>query len=225
MKETLKRSLLCAGLSEGDLEKLCGILSANAFIKKIDAQETLMPIGIVSDYIYLLEEGLVRTVNYTNAGEEISFFYFKEGDFVGLINTIAEEKCYSEYVAVKASSAYAIPVDDFRGSMDAILPFQKNILKAVSHKSLDLIQLVVISRRKRTRDRICSYLYMEYEKNNDSTYRTPFTIELLARRLNLTRSALSKELHAMEEEGLVKISKNRIYLPDPEKLKDYLFHD
>lgn len=221
--EILKKVSLCCQLTDRDLDKLAFILSKNAFVKNVDANESLMKMGERPRYIYLLESGMVRTVNYTAAGEEIFFYYFSEGTLIGILNVIGKANNYSEYISMKKSRLYAIPAENLNCALDTLPAFTRVVLEDVSRKSIELVQLIVISRRKKTRDRICSYLYMNYAKTKETTYHTPFTIEMLAKTLNLTRSALSKELHMLENEGLISIAKNKIYLKNPEKLEDSLF--
>lgn len=214
---------MCSKLADEVLEKLSGILSENAFVKTVGVNESLMKIGERPRYIYLLESGMVRTVNYTETGEEIFFYYFSENTMVGIVNVIGNANNFSEYISMKKSRLYAIPIENLNRALDELPQFTRAVLDEVSRKSLELVQLVVISRRKKTRDRICSYLYLNFQKTEDTTYHTPFTIEMLAKTLNLTRSALSKELHQLEDEEIISIAKNKIYLKDPEKLYDSLF--
>ncbi|MCI6017617.1 MAG: Crp/Fnr family transcriptional regulator [Clostridiales bacterium] len=221
--EALKKVPLCSSMPMDELKKLGVVLSEYSFIKTMEPNERLMEIGKRTEYLYLLESGMIRTVNYSSAGEEIFFYYFQERTFIGVVNIICRVKNYSDYITMKKSRLYCIPVENFYKALDEIPSFTKAVLEEVSKKSLDLVQLVVVSRRKKTRDRICSYLYLNYMKTGEKMYSTPLTIEMLAKTLNLTRSALSKELHQMEDEGLITVLKNKIQIINPEKLEDSLF--
>ncbi len=222
-RELLRLQVFCEELAPEELEKLEKILFKNSFVKKLEPKESLMQSGEKVKYIYLVESGMIRAINYTPTGEEIFFFYFSEGMAVGLLNAIGSVDNFSEFIAVKKSRLQAIPVENLNQAMTELPRFTRSVLTYVSKKSLELVQLVVISRRKKTRDRICSYLYLNYEKTKKTIYHTPFSIELLAKTLNLTRSACSKELHVLEVEGLISIEKNKIYLENPEGLKTCLF--
>lgn len=80
------------------------------------------------------------------------------------------------------------------------LIYQK--LDLVSHKSL--------------RDRIMHYLTLEAKKNNATSFTIPFSRSDLADYLTVDRSALSRELQRMAQEGLIRFSKNQFELLDAE---------
>ena len=221
--ELLRTLSICSNLKDTELNLLCEILSKNSYKKILEPKQPLLQIGDETDMVFILENGLVRTVNYTDTGEEIFFYCFEKGRVINLLNVLSGSINTSQYIGVKRSELHCIPGENLRQALDEISGFTKQVLIDISNRSLELIQLMVISRRKKTRERILSYLCLHYQKTGNQTYDVPFTIELLARRLNLTRSALSKELHVLEKENLISISKNQIYIKEPEKLADSLF--
>ncbi|MDF2939175.1 MAG: hypothetical protein K0Q90_4548 [Paenibacillaceae bacterium] len=75
-------------------------------------------------------------------------------------------------------------------------------LDLVSHKSL--------------RDRILHYLSLQARKNNAVQFEIPFSRSDLADYLTVDRSALSRELQRMAKDGLIRFSKSRFELLDPE---------
>ena len=62
--------------------------------------------------------------------------------------------------------------------------------------------------RKNIRGRLLTYLTAEYRKQGTSTFEIPFNRQQLADYLNVDRSALSKELGKMKEEGILDFHKN-----------------
>ncbi|MNF04433.1 transcriptional regulator FixK [compost metagenome] len=73
-------------------------------------------------------------------------------------------------------------------------------LDLVSHKSL--------------RDRIIHYLTLQAKKNNAAEFEISFTRSDLADYLTVDRSALSRELQRMAQDGLIRFTKNRFELLD-----------
>lgn len=73
-------------------------------------------------------------------------------------------------------------------------------LDIVSHKSL--------------RDRILHYLSLQARKSNALAFDIPFSGSDLADYLNVDRSALSRELQRMAEDGLIRFTKNHFELLD-----------
>lgn len=221
--ECLRKLPFCQKLSPEELQQLCHILSRHSFQKIVCANEPLTQLGEEIRYVYLVEQGLLRSVNYTPTGEEIFFYYFTEGAMINLVNAVGGEKNFSQFISMRESCLHCIPVENLHHALRTLPNFTYEVLEYVAGRALEQVRLSVISRQKRTRERICSYLYMHYTQTREPVYRTPFTIELLAKTLNLTRSAMSKELHQLEDEGLISISKNLIHIKQPEKLADDLF--
>lgn len=71
-------------------------------------------------------------------------------------------------------------------------------LDLVSHKSL--------------RERVLHYLSLQAQKNNSLSFEIPFSRSDLADYLTVDRSALSRELQRMAQDGLITISRNRFEL-------------
>jgi len=222
----LENSHICNSLSEADLSLLHNLLSPNSHTKTFQKNETIISIGDSSKHIYLLQKGTIKSINYTLTGEEISFFYFYSGEFVGLLNCLNFSPYNSQYIAYDMCEVVIIPSENFMKALDFIPVFTKSILLDVADRSIKLVKLETLSRQRKTRDRICAYLYMQYTETNQFNYTFPFTIEHLAKRLNLTRSALSKELHFLENQGIIQLRKNSIKIINIKKLKEnclYLF--
>jgi len=85
-----------------------------------------------------------------------------------------------------------------------------NLLKKVVQNNLHLNSKVNILSQKKIRDRIVIYLQSVYRSGN--TMQIPFNRQELANFLGVDRSALSRELSAMRDEGIIDFYKNEIIL-------------
>lgn len=81
--------------------------------------------------------------------------------------------------------------------------FLQNMLKAIGDKYFYLFDRISILREKKLRTRIMAYLYMLSERGENTVVTIPFTKTMLADYLLVHRSALSKELRRMEDDGIV----------------------
>lgn len=90
--------------------------------------------------------------------------------------------------------------------------FLKNILNASVRKNLVLSNRIFCTTPKSCRARILTYLSCQSVKAGSATFRIPFNRQQMADYLNLDRSALSKELGRMREEGLLEFHKNQFTL-------------
>ena len=71
---------------------------------------------------------------------------------------------------------------------------------------------------KSLRARISLWLLDEAHRAGSDTFTTPLTRAGLAEYLNCDRSALSRELGRMQEDGLIELFRSTFKLPDPERL-------
>ncbi len=219
----LDKLSFCQRFSNEERNELGNILLKNAFWKELKPNESLTQLGEPVNYVYVVDKGMLRNVNYTPDGEEISFYYFTEGDMINLLHAISGKESFAQLLCMKESKLCCIPVEDLLSALRILPNFCYEVLRFVAGKALTQVQLTVISRRKKTRDRIASFLFLHYNDTKEDVYSMSMTIGLLAKTLNLTRSALSKELHQLESEGAISIQKDKILLTDINILEDELF--
>lgn len=88
----------------------------------------------------------------------------------------------------------------------------KNLLNIAAHKNLTLSNRIFCTAPKTIRGRLLTYLANLSAKQKSQSLTLPFNRQQLADYLNLDRSALSKELGKMRNEGLISFHKNAITL-------------
>ncbi|MFZ2538525.1 MAG: Crp/Fnr family transcriptional regulator [Oscillospiraceae bacterium] len=84
----------------------------------------------------------------------------------------------------------------------------ENMLKLIASKSMFLNQKIDILSKRSTREKLLSYFLIQMEKSKSKHFTIPFSREELADFLCVDRSALSRELSKMRDEGLLKYNKN-----------------
>lgn len=89
-----------------------------------------------------------------------------------------------------------------------------NLLRISLHKNLALSERIFCTSPKTIRGRLLLYLSNQAAKAGSRTFTIPFNRQALADYLSLDRSALSKELGKMREEGLIEVEKNTFTLLD-----------
>lgn len=72
----LDKLSFCQRFSNEERNELGNILLKNAFWKELKPNESLTQLGEPVNYVYVVDKGMLRNVNYTPDGEEISFYYF-----------------------------------------------------------------------------------------------------------------------------------------------------
>ena len=81
--------------------------------------------------------------------------------------------------------------------------FLQNMLKTIGDKYFYLFDRISILREKKLRARIMAYLYILSDRGKNAVVTIPFTKTILADYLLVHRSALSKELRKMENDGII----------------------
>ena len=84
--------------------------------------------------------------------------------------------------------------------------FLQNMLKTLGDKCFDLFDRINIVREKSLRSKIMAYLYALSDSGKINTVKIPFTKTILADYLLVNRSALSKELRKMENDGIISVN-------------------
>lgn len=86
----------------------------------------------------------------------------------------------------------------------------KNLMKMISKRNTLLTDKIDILGQRTTRDKILALL--ETYRNGKKIFTIPYTREEMAKFLNADRSALSRELCKMRDEGILKFNKNHFEL-------------
>lgn len=123
-----------------------------------------------------------------------------------MVDATAAEDCEILFVNIKAL------LNDNNSSRSWYIKLLKNLLNIAAHKNLTLSNRIFCTAPKTIRGRLLTYLTNLSAKQKSQTLTLPFNRQQLADYLNLDRSALSKELGKMRDEGLISFNKNVIVL-------------
>lgn len=88
----------------------------------------------------------------------------------------------------------------------------ENMVRLICEKNVQLMEKVEVSSRKTLREKILTYLMLQSEKQGKKEFTIPLGRIELAEYLCADRSALSRELRKMEEEGIINYEKNTFRL-------------
>ena len=91
-------------------------------------------------------------------------------------------------------------------------PLLRRLLAVSMRKNLSLSQRIFCTTPKTVRGRLLTYFSAQAARCGRMEFEVPFNRQQMADYLNLDRSALSKELCKMRDEGLLEFDKNRFVL-------------
>ena len=87
-----------------------------------------------------------------------------------------------------------------------------NILQMVQEKTQRICEHLEVLSQRSIRERLNAYFKILSTQKNSNTFELPFTISDLADYLSVDRSAMSRELGKMKDEGLIQMERRKVTL-------------
>lgn len=167
----------------------------------------------------VLLRGSIEEFLYDENGNQITVAHIREGQIFG-----AELACsggMTSPVCLRTASDCTVMLLNFgvllsESSMGCPCRMQvtANLMQEFARQVLSFNTKVRILGQKRLRDRLKIYL-QTLSPNADSVYTLPYSRAALADFLCVDRSALSRELCHMRDEGILSFSGNKVCILDP----------
>lgn len=133
-----------------------------------------------------------------------------------LVDVVANENCRILFLKISVLKK-SLPANVSNESNDAIFwqtKLMKNLLAISSHKNLALSGRNFHTSQKTIRGRVMSYLNSVSLQKAAKEFDIPFDRQQLADYLAVERTALSKELRKMQDDGLIQYRLNHFVLND-----------
>lgn len=93
----------------------------------------------------------------------------------------------------------------------------ENMVELIAEKNLELIEKLEVTSRTSIREKLLTYLTRQAERTGSATFQVPMGRTELAEYLCTDRSAMTRELSRMREEGLIGFDKRTFTLLDWKK--------
>ncbi len=88
----------------------------------------------------------------------------------------------------------------------------ENMVRLIGDKNVQLMDKITVVSKRTLRDKILAYLRLQQEEQGKSSFTIPLGRMELAAYLCADRSALTRELSAMQQDGLILYQKNTFHL-------------
>lgn len=206
-------SPLFRGLLPEELDALsaAGFLRKKCFAKHtiiFRAGEHVQEIGVVLQGTVHIENldlwGTKSILSSISAGQAFAETYAFCGDAL-MVDAVAAEDCEVLFLHTAALS-------DTRVDPAVRAKLLRSLLAVSMRKNLSLSQRIFCTTPKTVRGRLLTYFSAHAAKAGSTEFDVPFNRQQMADYLNLDRSALSKELGRMRDEGLLTFQKNHFAL-------------
>ncbi len=210
--DTLRKTALFQGLSDEELTAVLPCLGA--LTRKYARGEALLLAGARPQAIGVVLSGTVHVSRESLLGESMLVASFEAGELFGesIVCAGIEESPVRVEAAADCEVLYVRP-DKLLATCSTGCRFHtrliENMVRMLAEKNLLLNAKMELLSQRSTRDKLLAYFDTRMRRGG-AAFELPFTREELADYLGVNRSAMSRELGKMREEGLIEISGRRV---------------
>ena len=211
--ETMRRTRLLRGMTDAELDTLMTCFAPR--VRRYAKGELLLMAGYETREVGLVLEGSITASKPLADGSTVVISHMGPGGvFADVlaggrsrspVNVAAAEPCLALYLPCEALLRPCAALHS------AHLKLLQNWLETISDKYFALDRRLELI--------CCMWLLEQRERCGADTFTTSMNRTELAAFLNCDRSALSRELSRMQEEGLIELFRGSFKLPDPERLR------
>ena len=233
--EQIKGTSLARGMTDADVDAL--LASSQVRLVRYKKGEIIFHEGDVPERLFLLISGAVRILKDTYSGRQIFLGEIrKPGVMFGEVYLFIERHAYDMFTQAlvptelleissrmltqgAADAALSEAYDSQRVRLQGLL--QKNLLRDFARKAYQMNNMLKVLASGSLRGKIARYLMLQPQQA-DGKICLPESRESTAIYLAVSRPALSRELSAMQREGILSVESRTIRILDRERLEEYL---
>ncbi|UMB53894.1 Crp/Fnr family transcriptional regulator [Lutibacter sp. A64] len=182
----------------------------NGILRTIDSHELLIDIGDKMTHIPLILSGAVKIIREDDNGDEIALYFLEKGDTcaISFVNCIHKTKSMFRGITEKETESIFIPVNKIDYWLVKYESWRHFIIDSYHMRLIEMVQSIDSLAFMKLDDRLLKYLNdkVKIMKNNI----LKITHQEIADDLNTSRVVVSRLLKILENEGKIKIKRNRI---------------
>ena len=204
---------LFENINDKNIEKLKRILKANT----VNYKKNVNVLSNVNrdDFIAIIDTGSVQLVFNDYDGNKTILEEIGSGEIFGSltvpvyseeITCITREDTQITYIEYNEITNDEIIKTDF------YIIFIKNLIKLLSQQVSTKNNRIELLTKRTTRDKLLEYFRIQSQEKGNKAFTIPMTFTELANYLSVDRSAMSREISYLKEEGFIKTNGKRITL-------------
>lgn len=181
-------------------------------IMRFRAGQTIMDAGDYVRIIPLVLEGVIKVVREDESGNELFLYYLQPGETCSMSFTccLAHKKSEIRASAEEDCIVIAIPVRYVDEWMTRYQSWKNYVMRTYDQRMMELIHTIDNIAFKRMDERLLDLLKKKAEAVGSRTILV--THQEIAYDLNASREAVSRLLKQLENEGTVRLGRNKIEL-------------
>ncbi|QSF47180.1 Crp/Fnr family transcriptional regulator [Paenibacillus tianjinensis] len=211
----IQNTILFKGFGSQEVQQALSCLQGT--IRDFAKKEVIFEQDELLDSAGIILYGNVLLCKENVSGNRFIFSELKSGEILGE-TALRLEREPSGYEAVSGSECRIL----FIRINNIVRPGQvtchlrgriiENMMALLLENNRAVYQKLDLVSHKSLRERVLHYLNLQAQKNNSARFEIPFSRTDLADYLTVDRSALSRELQRMVQDGLIRFSRNQFEL-------------
>lgn len=206
---------LFADIQEEELEPLLHCLGA--YEKKYGKGEMIFLETYDIRCVGIVLSGSVYMTKDSADGKKAILVHIQEGDIFGETFACHSQVCSTvSFEAAQAARVLFLPFRKMMHTCTASCLYHhrliENMVRMLAEKNTRLLDKVEVITQRTLRDKILMYLEQEAQRTGSSSFTISFGRQELADYLCADRSALTRELYHMQDEGILLIDKHHFTL-------------
>lgn len=202
---------LFSGVNEEDMRALLGCLGATA--RSYEKHSAIFHADDTPESVGVILSGSVHVIQEDYWGNRTILAHITSGGLFGEAFSCAEaDKLPVSVFATEKSEIMLIRYRKIIASCSSACEFHTrligNMIRILAEKNILLTQKIAVTSGRTTRDKLLAYLSAQAIRAGSGRFRIPFNRQELADYLCVDRSALSRELSRMREEGVLEYDKS-----------------
>jgi CRP/FNR family transcriptional regulator len=178
--------------------------------RTIKSNELLLDIGDNMTHVPLILSGAVKIIREDHNGDEIVLYYIEKGNTcaVSFVNCIHRTKSMFRGITEKDTEGIFIPVSIIDTWLQKYKSWREFVIDTYHWRLIELVESIDSLAFMKLDDRLLKYLTNKVKIMNDNILY--ITHQEIANDINTSRVVVSRLLKILENEGKIKIRRNRI---------------
>lgn len=204
---------LFENINDKNIEKLKHILKANT----INYRKNVNVLSNVNhdNFIALIDTGSVQLIFNDYDGNKTIIDELGKGEIFGTLTSYIkneEVSCITKEATQITFIEYTEITNDEIFKNDFYIIFIKNLIKLLSEQIETKNNRIEILTKRTTRNKILEYFKIQSQNTGSKIFTIPISYTELANYLSVDRSAMSREIAYLREDGIIKTNGRKITL-------------
>jgi len=218
LKHELLRSIsYFSGLDEATLKALARV----AVRRRYDAGQMIFVEGEPCAGLFIVERGRVKIFKLSPGGREQILHIFKAGEGFNDVAALDGGPNPANVMALEPTSVLVIDRPSMVDLLERYPALSRAVIENLASRARHLVSLVEDLSLRTVVERLAKLLLEQAAEEVDlKGIPRGLTHAQMAARLGTVREVITRSLHKLEDEGIIKIERHRIIILDREALED-----